>query len=289
MLARHFALWVSLLVIGTAIATEQPKNLLFYGNSFTIAVGSGASRSVNALVKDIAVAAGHPEPFVHSAAVAGQSLKWHLENNRGPIHNTLPEGEFWDGVVLQDYSTRPTVTGNLPEHRASYLGLYEKVLINSPDAKAIGFETWARAEGHSIYDPGRFFTPFPNGPASMQEQLRDGYALSTADVNAIYGPGASRVASVGTAWENANWDNLHYTDKYHANDRGTLLAALVIYGTIYDESTVSDIDLTGVLDSVGLGAADGVFLANAANTVLVPEPSTLILLSCIMIGIHRRR
>ena len=63
-------------------------------------------------------------------------------------------------------------------------------------------------------------------------------------------------------------------DLWHAQNRGSLLAALVIYGTIYEDTT-SDIDLSGVLASLNLSPADGTFLTGIADATLVPEPGCL--------------
>ena len=280
--ARALAL-LTLLFLVAPVHAE--KHVLFFGNSFTL--GSWSTRSVPDLVNDIAVAAGQEDPYVVMAAEGGWSLADHLAQSTGVITSGIPAGQTWDYVVLQDYSTRPTHIGDLAAHRADFVSLYQAVAAHSPDAHAIGFETWARAPGHEFYDG----TPptFPGGPAQMQQELRDGYALSTADVNALAGLGTSRVAPVGDAWESTGWSNLHAADLYHANNRGTLLASLVIYGTIYEDD-VSDIDLTPVLSSLGLPGPYGQYLAGVADQFIVPEPSTgLLLLACGAVALGRRR
>ena len=279
----HIRFAAMALIMATAVSAgaEDPLNILFYGNSFTIGTGFGSTSSVNAVVRDIAVAAGHPQPHVASGAVAGQSLGWHRTNNTAIITTGIPSDNEWDYVVLQDYSTRPTHIGSLAAHRADFLALYDLVRNHSPGARAIGFETWARAPGHSYY-PGTFANP-----AQMQQELRDGYALSTADVVATFGDGASQVASVGSAWENAGWQSLHHTDLYHANNRGTLLAAMMIYGTAYGDGTISDIDLSGVLSNLSLSPSEGAFLAGVADTTL-PEPSAALLLVLSAVMLRRR-
>lgn len=278
---RTALLSATLACVGAAIAA--PYNLLFYGNSFTL--GQGSSRSVPALVKDIAVAAGHESPYVINAAISGWYLTQHLASNTSVITTSIPPGQRWDYVVLQDYSTQPTHIGSLPTHLSSYAAMFEKVRDHSPAALAIGFETWARAPGHAYYAGPN--PPFPGGPTQMQQELRAGYDQSTANVNALYGAGTSRIAPVGDAWENANWQNLHYTDLYHAQNRGTLLAALVIYGTIYNDPTVTDINLTTVLGSLSLSAADGQFLTTIADATL-PEPTGALLLVALL-PLARRR
>lgn len=285
MKSRLSALVLSVAAAAAAWAGSDQYNLLFYGNSFTIGVGFGSTRSVNALVSDIAVAAGKPQPFVRAATAAGQSLEWHRTNNTAVITTGIPAGQNWDFVILQDHSTQPTHIGSLALHRSSFTGLYSLVRNHSPNVTAIGFETWARAPGHSFYlgNPPLF----PGGPTQMQQELRDGYMLSNADTNALYGDGASRTAAVGDAWENANWQSLHGSDLYHAQNRGTLLAAMMIYGTIYQDNTISDINLAGVLNTLGLTPADGEFLSGVADATL-PEPASALLVLFALAIVRRR-
>ncbi|MGD8453813.1 MAG: PEP-CTERM sorting domain-containing protein [Phycisphaerae bacterium] len=273
---------VAMLILVAPASAE--KKLLFYGNSFTL--GSWSTRSVSDLVNDIAVAAGQEDPYVVSAAVEGWSLGDHLASNLGIITTGIPAGQTWDYVILQDYSTQPTHIGDLAAHRADFVSMYQAVAAHSPDAQVIGFETWARAPGHEFYEGSP--PEFPGGPAQMQQELRDGYALSTADVNALTGIETSRVAPVGDAWEYTGWSNLHAADRYHANNRGTLLASLVIYGTIYEDD-VSDIDLTDVLASLGMPEPYGDYLSAAADQFIVPEPSSGLLLLAVGACVLRRR
>ena len=231
-----------LFVAGARAGTEEPRTVLFFGNSFTIGIGSAEAQSlggVPGVFADLAVAAGHPQPNVENAAVSGQSLTWHLANNTDvitdPVDFTEAPGFQWDHVVLQGFSTRPTHIGNLPLFRTDLLALFTEVRNHSPSASAVLFETWARAPGHSYYtgDP----PSFPGGPAQMQQELRDGYELARQDVDAAHGAGVAAVAPVGDAWESTNWDNLHSGDLWHAGARGTYLTALVIYGTVYQSPT----------------------------------------------------
>jgi hypothetical protein len=174
---------------------------------------------------------------------------------------------------LQDFSTQPTHIGNVALHRSSYLGLYQLVRNHSPNAKAIGFETWARAPGHSFYTGGAH--AFPGGPAQMQQELRDGYALSTADVNAAFGAGTSAVSPVGDAWQTAGFPvNYYASDLYHAANRGTLLTSLMLYAALYQDPTVNDIDLSTILSGLSLTASDGAAIVAAAQATL-PEPASV--------------
>ncbi len=279
------------LLLGNACRAEDPKDILWYGNSFTIAVGFGSSRSVPDVVSDIAVAAGYPAPRNGNASVAGQSLQYHLTSNTAVINTGITPGEKWEDVVLQDFSTQPTHIGNLALHRSSAKSLYQTVAAHSPTVIPIMFETWARGPGHSFYTG--VSPSFPGGPAQMQQEVRDGYRLSTGDINAAVGMNLAKYSPVGDAWQNAGFPlTLYAGDIHHAQNRGTLLDALVLYGTIYGDPTTSDINLSSVLSSLGISAQDGAFLTGVADATLVPEPANVVLGLIgivVLVGLVRRR
>ena len=213
------------------------KNVLFLGNSFTM--GSGGTPY---LVAEVARLAGQTPPNVNMRAAGGKTLEWHRQNSLEYIAKPtdfFPEAGFqWDFVVMQEYSTRPTThpkTGNIAAFLRDAPGLYAEVAKHSPKVVPILQETWARSPKHSFYPKGF------KDPAAMQAQLRDSYAKAKAAIDQAIGQPITRIAPVGDSWELANWDDLHASDEYHANNRGSLLAALAMYATIYDDNTVSDI------------------------------------------------
>jgi hypothetical protein len=274
-------------------SAEDPKDILFYGNSFTNATCCGSSKSVPTILHDIAVAAGHPAPRMVNASVNGQTLQWHLTNaaQLQQITTGIAAGEKWENVVLQDYSTWPTHIGNLPQHISSSLALYQKVAQHSPNVVPVLYETWARGYGDAVYSGGA--PSFPGGPTQMQAELRSGYQQSTANINAVVGSSIAKLAPAGDAWELANFPANYYGDgSYHASNRGSLLNALVLYGTIYDDPTTSDINLTSVFTGLGLAPIVGQSLTVFADAVLapaVPEPGTLVLLSAGVLAFTTQR
>lgn len=262
------------LLFPDTIQAEDTKDILFYGNSFTL--GSGSTDTVPDLVRDIATAAGHATPNTVNAAVSGEDLSFHLQSNTSIITTGIISGESWEHVVMQDFSTKPTTThpdGDRPQHRADAVALYRKAANHSPSVQVVMFETWARAPGHFLYTGTN--PVFPGGPSQMQTELREGYALSTGDINAAAGFGTAKVAPVGDAWETANWNNLYIDDLRHAQNRGTLLAALVIYGTIFNDPTTRDINLSGILNRLDLPSAAGPELAGYADAVFEPAAPVL--------------
>ncbi|TWT47539.1 PEP-CTERM sorting domain-containing protein [Botrimarina hoheduenensis] len=265
------------------IAAGQAKNVLFYGNSFTL--GFGSTRSVNALFKDIAIAAGHPAPLVQSAAASGQEIGWHVANNTAAIFTLIPPAQDWDAIVMQEHSTKltraypgpPAFPASVADSQSDIVALYNVAKLRSPDVTPVLYETWARGPGHAFYSG---VTPLFADPAEMQAEIRTGYDALQSALNTATGDERALIAPVGDAWEAAGYDRLHANDLWHAQNRGTMLAALVIYGTVYGDVTTSDIDLTSVLSSVGLSAADGMQLTAAADVTLnpIPEPCSVILI-----------
>jgi hypothetical protein len=73
----------------------------------------------------------------------------------------------------------------------------------------------------------------------MQSQLDENYDREAKKINQAFGAGSAHVAPVGQAWQAANWaaDLYSASDEYHPSPRGSMLAALVIYSTIYHQPT----------------------------------------------------
>jgi hypothetical protein len=240
------------------------KNILFFGNSFTM--GAGGTPYI---VAEIAGLAGHPVPNVDMATSGGKTLEWHLVNSVKDIANprdfAAGDGFQWDFVVMQEYSTRPTThpkTGNIAAFLRDAPKLYEAVAKHSPNVIPVLQETWSRSPKHS------FFPKIFKEPAEMQAQLRENYGKAKAAVDKAAGKPIARIAPVGDAWELTGWDNLHGRDEYHGNNRGYFLAALVMYATIYEDATVSDIDLTQLAANLGIKAEDLPELTTAAEKAL---------------------
>jgi hypothetical protein len=245
-------------------AQGNGKNILFFGNSFTM--GAGGTPYI---VAEIAALAGQPMPNVDMAASGGKTLEWHLVNSVKDIANprdfTTGDGFQWDFVVMQEYSTRPTThpkNGNIEAFLRDAPKLYLEVAKHSPKVIPVLQETWSRSPKHN------FFPKIFKDPAEMQAQLRDSYAKAKVAVNEAAGQPIARIAPVGDAWEATGWDNLHGKDEYHGNSRGYFVAALTMYATIYEDPTVSDIDLTELAATLGIKAEDLPKLTSAVDAAL---------------------
>lgn len=279
-------------LLGGSAAHADPLNVLFYGNSFTL--GFGSTDSVNNLFKEIAIAAGQETPLVQSAAASGQDLEWHLNNNTSAIFTLIPPARDWDHIVMQEHSTKltraytgaPAFPASIEESKTTAVDLYNVAKTRSADVVPVLYETFARGPGHAFYTGGA--PVYPGGPSEMQAEVRAGYDQLKAALDAEIGSDTALIAPVGDAWESINYVDTHANDLWHAQNRGTLLAALTIYATIYEDDT-SDIDLSGILTSLNLTSADGIELAAAADAT-VPEPAALgLLLLCSVSTLMGRR
>lgn len=255
---------IGVLTIGSAGVAHAglagAKDILFFGNSFTQS-GGGVER----VVSELAVGAGHAEPSVFALAVGGRSLAWHLAYGTPVIEQFAPDDGVWDHVVMQEFSTRPTDHPELGDPQLFYdsaAGLASAVRAHSPGVGAVLFETWARGPGHGVY-PDDWASP-----AAMQGELAHHYGVAAGQIGAD-------VARVGTAFGEAGFDlSLYGSDRWHASNHGALLAGMMIYAAVYDDATLTDIDLSAAADLLGVPMADAVALAEVAERV-VPGPGGL--------------
>jgi len=242
---------------------HDPRSILFFGNSF-----SQSGPGVDELVRRLAVAAGHAEPHVFGLFVGGKDLRWHHANATSIIASQIPAGETWDHVVLQGHSLRPTshpTEGDPARFRTAALGLFEATLYHSPGAEAVLFETWARAPGHAFYPD-----LWPE-PAAMQAELRAGYARAAHELSTL---GPAEVAPVGSAFEAGAFDTALYADDlWHARNQGALVTGLTLYGSIYDDPTLADLELTQLAADLGLSPAETARAVAMAEAVLIPTPA----------------
>lgn len=231
---------LALALLGPAAAEAQYR-VLFIGNSFTIGSGGGG---VPGIFDRLAQAGGHPDPTTVMRAVGGQNFQFHAQD--ATTQATIAS-QPWTHVVLQNYSTEPThlASGSVPNHYTYGSLLYRQVLTNHALTRVVLFETWSRAEAHSLITGVSSPSSFAS-TAEFQTELRTNYQGLANTLNAQYPANPPVVvAPVGTAWENAGglrpagdpfFVPLFASDNYHGNDNGYYLAACVIYSTIYGVS-----------------------------------------------------
>ena len=224
--------------------TNAAKNLLFFGNSFTI------NGDVSGLVQDLAVVAGYDQPLVVADLLGGQDLAYHISQVEGyPETNvassSLPAGQTWDHVIIQGYSTEATHLRDPMVFKTNAVSLYQLVKYHSSsngvDTEAVLYETWARSPAHSYY-PDTF-----DDPAAMQLEIRTNYNGAAELITAAEGAGSVRIAPVGDAYETGDFDlDLYADDEYHQSVLGAHLNAMVLFKTIYDHD-VTNISYTAAV------------------------------------------
>lgn len=182
----------------TALAEFQ---VLFIGNSFTIGSGGGG---VPGIFDALAQAGGHENPTTVMRAVGGVDFQFHsLDTTTRSVITSQP----WTHVVLQNYSTEPTHlvdgTHSITDHLTHGASLYRQIITNNPQTRVILFETWSRAEAHSLITgvsgPGTFAST-----DEFQTELRTNYHRLAGELNAAHPANPPVVvAPLGDAWQNA--------------------------------------------------------------------------------------
>jgi len=249
----------------------QGKNLLFYGNSYSSRNGTVAN-----LVQLLAMQAGHASPTIVKRFQNSEDLAYHASNagQVAAIANSLPTGQTWDFVVMQGQSTEATqVLGDPTLFRGSAALIVNNVRNHSPAARAVLYQTWARALGHHYY-PNTFATPI-----SMHNEIRNNYRLATSDINTQFGAGTARNAAVGDGVALLEWNPAFYNlDLFHPLEAMTLLASMCLYTSIYEQRVcgiavnfAASSPLVNWLTSLGLNENDWHAMAALADRSAAPS------------------
>jgi len=196
------------------------------------------------LLATSAAADGHEEPNMVADLSGGKRLSYHLEQLRDHPENNVAhadiDGDTWDFVVIQGYSTEATVKKGDPDtFRRNALRLFHDVR-DHPSGRGQGvaavlYETWARGPGHAMYDETY------DTPQQMQDEINASYHAAYRDFVEADGVESVRLAPVGEAYASLGFERKLYAgDIYHQGNDGGLLNSMVLYRTIYGED-VGDI------------------------------------------------
>jgi hypothetical protein len=240
------------------IAVEaSPSRVLFIGNSYT------DCNSLPRILENIVTSTGHPAPTTKAITPGGKTLEGHL--NLEATLKLIDEGN-WDVVVLQGQSLEAAMAEQSEKMRENFLqgatGLYERIKAKSPKARVVFYETWARHEDY--WKDSKALKTIGKNPTEMQAFIRKWYQQAAS------GKKDCTVAPVGDAWERYTREpramRLHAKDHSHPAFNGSYLAALVIYATVYQPSTL-DIAYHG-----SLTAGEASVLQRVAAEVMGPTP-----------------
>jgi hypothetical protein len=215
---------VCLLSSSQAAEKKEPHRILFIGNSYT-----GVNQLPN-IFKEIVASAGHAAPVIQASHPGGRTLEQHLSIPAST--QKIDEGK-WDVVILQGQSQEASLSEVKEGIQNSFLtsgkSLCEMIRKNSPAARIIWYQTWAR---HADYwkNP-KSDLAIGKSPEEMMSRNQKWYGRLAKD-NA-----GSMVARVGEAWAGYYRDHpgkdLHVADNSHPTFAGSYLAGLVLYQTIY--------------------------------------------------------
>lgn len=228
--ATAAALLAGMAVCSTPSEAAEPSKILFIGNSYT------QFNDLPAMVRAMAASAGHPAPEVAMHAPGGCTLKSHL-SQRGSIE--LIERGDWDAIVVQGQSQEAALAVVNDAIRNDFIDggckLCARFKAANPTGRIVLFQTWAR---HADLWKGAAAEAAPLGSSAAEMQWRNhrSYSQLAARIE------GSLVAPVGDAWtlNDAKPDapRLHAADNSHPAASGSYLAALVIYGTLYDTESL---------------------------------------------------
>jgi hypothetical protein len=219
--------WLGLLCVSVfAASAGEPERVLFIGNSYT---------HVNKLpdvFAEVLKSAGLKVPVIKSETPGGQTFKQHLTVQPKSLA-AIDEGK-WDVVVLQGQSQEPALAEVNPTMRKDFVEsaatLCQRIRAKSPQVRIVFYQTWARHADSWTTQGKDYNANVGKDPAEMQARLRLWYGNVAKANDAL-------VAPVGDAWER-NYQSkqpyrLHVADNSHPDFKGTYLAALVMYKTIY--------------------------------------------------------
>jgi hypothetical protein len=223
-LLRNIAVCLCALTLATAVsASDEPRRVLFIGNSYT-----GVNQLPN-VFGEIIKSVGLTIPAIKSSTPGALTL---LKQLSYPASLALIDEGEWDVVVLQGQSLEPAIAESDEAIRADFLkgaqGLCERARAKSPQARIYFYETWARHA--DFWKSKEAMTAVGKDPAEMQARLRKWYDKAAELCKAS-------VVRAGDAWALNYQDpkalRLHAKDNSHPEFRGTYLAALVFFHTIY--------------------------------------------------------
>ena len=239
-----------LLVLPLIVLSQQKKEVLFVGNSYTY------GNNLPDLVKQIALSFGDTLIY-DSSTPGGATFNLHTTNTQ--TINKINQ-QAWDYVVLQAQSQEPSFS---PSQVANDTYPYAQQLVNLIAAndsctEPIFFMTWGRKYGDQ--QNCQFYPPICtyNG---MQQRLRESYLEMTFNNNATCAP-------VGMGWKKSieldSTLNLFASDNSHPSIYGSYLSACTFYSTIFKKSCIGSTYWPNGIDSITALSLQTI----ATNTVL---------------------
>lgn len=210
-----------LIACAMQVMAQEPKNVLFIGNSYTDV------NNLPQLVQRVAESAGARLTY-QSNTPGGCTFAQHCTNESMRL---IQQGG-WDVVVLQEQSQLPSFPQSQVEREClPYAAqLVDSIYAHNPDGEAMFYMTWGRKEGDQQNAP---FFPVLGTYEGMDSMLYERY-LFMARAN------DASVCPVGRVWRYIRNDNpdleLYDRDGSHPSMAGSYAAACAFYTMIFHES-----------------------------------------------------
>lgn len=203
------------------VATAQPTNVLFVGNSYT------HMNNLCKIYQNLANSKGK-NVFADTLAVSGSSLQGH--SLRENTYKKM-KARNWDYVFIQGYSrelSRDSAT--IAAQTIPYAQqLVDSIKKYNPCIQIYYYMTWGYADGFKDSIPDDSYE-------LMQERIQKGY-LQLSDAT-----GKFPVAPVGMVWKQVREKypelNLYAPDNAHPSPYGSYIAACTFYSAVYKESPI---------------------------------------------------
>lgn len=268
-------------------------NILMIGNSYT--QGNSTARAVSLDLQGLFNADSVIGASVTVRADDSASLEDHAYN---PLTQSMitSDTNMWDIIVLQDRSDLPAFAMKFGDFDLDSLDDGGPALIRDyikpyqPQAKVVLFSTWARAVDEELLSDY-----FDNSPSEMLEFSRQGYDRVRKNAPNWDFSDITTIAPIGDAWN--DWSQtygysdtigLYRPDGSHQNNRGSYLAAAVLFETITGRNVVGNTYSGGVTGRF-TGVNQVLLLQNEATKITgVPEPLSQSQLFCavLVVGVY---
>lgn len=238
-----------LLLLSAGLArAEEPRSILFIGNSFTQGANSGVLRYRPDSVTDLNAegVGGIPALFAKFAEQAGQSwrvshelrggstLGFHLNERRALIDRP------WDVVVMQQYSVLdPDKPGDGASTLRDAPALARMFAARNAAVDVYLLATWTRAD--QAYKPnGHWYGKPVEAMALDVRRVFDAADAASPEIDGVIPAGEAWNRAMASGLADANpYDGRSFSqidlwsyDQYHASAEGSYLEALVVFARI---------------------------------------------------------
>lgn len=215
-------LFIALLIAcSMQVMAQEPKNVLFIGNSYTDV------NNLPQLVQRVAESAGARITY-QSSTPGGCTFAQHCTNESMRL---IQQGG-WDVVVLQEQSQLPSFPqGQVERECLPYAAqLVDSIYAHNPDGEAMFYMTWGRRDGDQ---QNAVYFPVLGTYEGMDSMLYERYMYMARENDAS-------VCPVGRVWRYIRGDRpdleLYDRDGSHPSLAGSYAAACAFYTMIFRDS-----------------------------------------------------